>query len=325
LFPVLSIAEDGNFTGGIEVEGWYAWWVPFTSRNEEKGVLTRYQIDPAFLYGTTVSMRSEGKSYFALQYLTSRLEGEIKSKAVTERRDRAVFDEFVKWRGDIIHRMSGDRYLYTKLTYGGFRGKAQFTDKTSFAVPQELDVNSQFAVADLMWMKYTEGKYLAGFGLRLMSYKIPAVTYVTSGAVITKINFSDTEFRSYSLAISLLDGSRVSRDGQSPEVPFLSGSYSVMGRTGNFTFYLDDFILYLGYAESDSSVMGKGKGLTVGIEGSSGVKKEWRFKESRLSLKLGIRFLYNLLSTYKGDEDNQEETTTEDVFIGPFLNLTWVF
>lgn len=323
LFFKLSYAEDKVFSGSVEAEGWYAWWIPFTSRNEEKGILTKYKIDPAFLYGTTVSMRREGKGYYALQYLTSRLEGEIESKAIKERRDEVIFDEFVRWRGDIIHGVSDDRYLYTKLTYGRFRGNAKFTD--SFETPQELDVDSQFVVADLLWAKFTEEKFLVGFGLRLMNYKIPAVTYTLSGDVITNARFTDTEFRGYSIALSLLDGSRVSKEGKSPNIPFLGGTYSIMGIKENFVIYLDDFIFYLGYAESENSIMGKGTGMTVGIEGTTGFKRDWDFHRSLVSLNMGIRFIYNLVGTGKGDENSRDSVSTEDIFIGPFLNLKWVF
>lgn len=320
----LSFAEEGSITGNMEAEGWYAWWVPFTSRNEEKGVLTKYRIDPAFLHGATVSMRSEGRGYYALQYLTSKLEGEINSMAVTEKRDKVIFDEFVRWRGDILHRMSGERYLYTRLVYGGFTGKAEFINPTSFTTYEELNINSRFVVADLLWMRLSEEKFLGGFGLRLMNYKIPAVTYKTSGNVITDINFSDTEFRSYSLVLSLLHGYRVSKDGKSPDIPFLSGTYNIMGKEGSFTIYLDDFILYLGYGESENSAIGKGGGVTVGMEGASGFNANWEFRRSLLGLNIGVRFLYNLISTTTGDKE-KNTVTSEDMFIGPFLNLRWVF
>ena len=72
----------------------------------------------------------------------------------------------------------------------------------------------------------------------------------------------------------LFDGSRVSKDGKSPEIPFLPVSYNIFGREGKFTIYLDEFLFYLGYAESENSAMGRGSGMAVGIEGSSGFKRE---------------------------------------------------
>ncbi|MBI3399552.1 MAG: hypothetical protein HY026_10060 [Deltaproteobacteria bacterium] len=320
----LSFAEEGSITGSVEAEGWYAWWVPFTSRNEEKGILTKYKIDPAFLQGATVSMRSEGRGYYALQYLTSRLEGEINSKAIEERRDKVIFDEFVRWRGDILQSMTDERYLYTRLVYGGFTGKAEFTDTTSFVTPQKLGIDSQFVVGDMLWTKFSKDKYLVGFGLRLMNYKIPAVVYKTTGDIITDTKFSDTEFRGYALSFGVFDGSRVSKEGKSPEIPFLPVHYNIMGREGVFTIYLDDFLLYLGYAESENSVMGKGRGATVGMEGASGFKINWEFRRSSLIFNMGVRFIYNLISTSTGDKE-KNDVTSEDMFIGPFLNLRWVF
>jgi hypothetical protein len=157
-----------------------------------------------------------------------------------------------------------------------------------------------------------------------MNYKIPAVTYKTSGNVITDINFSDTEFRSYSLVLSLLHGYRVSKDGKSPDIPFLSGTYNIMGKEGSFTIYLDDFMLYLGYGESENLVMGKGRGVTVGMEGASGFNANWEFRRGLLGLNIGVRFLYNLISTTTGDKE-KNSVTSEDMFIGPFLNLKWAF
>lgn len=80
----------------------------------------------------------------------------------------------------------------------------------------------------------------------------------------------------------------------------------------------------LGYAESENSVMGKGTGATVGMEGTSGFKINWEFQRSSLILNTGVRFPYNLISTSTGDKE-KNSVTSEDMFIGPFLNLRWVF
>ena len=44
-----------------------------------------------------------------------------------------------------------------------------------------------------------------------------------------------------------------------------------------------------------------------------------------MSFNMGVRFLYNLISTSKGDSKEGQDVTTEDMFIGPFLNLRWLF
>lgn len=314
LFLISSsgISFADGFSGSIAAEGWYAWWLPYTSRDEEKGVYTKYQIDPAFLYGYTVEMKSEGNGAYALQYLTSQLEGEIQSKAVQTERDKILFDKFLQWRGDVYQRMSDEKYLYTKLIYGAFNGKAIMTTPTATASSQEMDVNSRYVVADLQWMKFTVDRVLVGVGLRLMDYQIPAVNYTISNNVITDKKFTDTSFRSYALALGVLDGSHVRSDGQSPKIPIIV--------------YMDDVILYLGYAESDNAVMGRAGGYTVGMEGNGGFKKEWRQKGLVMTANLGLKFNYSLITTSKGDDNTaSNEVNTENLFIGPFANFRLMF
>lgn len=317
----IVVAADQTFDGDVEGEGWFAKWIPYTSENKEKGILTKYNIDPALLYGTTVSMRyaphGETKGYYLLQYLTSELEGRIESKATTERKDKVVFERFRRWRGDLLQRIRGERFLYTKMIYGKFHGIADFKD-TAFSTPQSLTIDTDILVADLMVLRLNEQKYLNGFGLRFINYKIPAVTYTTIGDVIMDAQFSDTRFRSYSLSLSLLDGSRVSEVGDE----YLD------------TLHLDDFIFYLGYAESDNSVVGRAPGLIVGMEFDSGFKKSWKLTGgSKLDFKLGLRLMFNIIETWDNQnngsqtvaDETEMSTRTEDLFVGPFASLRWSF
>jgi hypothetical protein len=327
-------ADEGeqvtNISGSLGGEAWYAWWHSVGGL-EKHGVNLDYKIKPSVIWGTHTSMNlTRDKTLLSgivFDYFTSKMEKEVNQQAFQgNENSRDTYQEIKA----MIDQRIGDGYFHLKMNYAHFEGELTLTQYgRTFNVPNgtKWNLDTEWFKADALYLfdLGVNSNMLPGVGLRYISYNKPEATSIfrDNGTVVDGMVQGDlisgqvmeTKFKGYYLAFGILDKSTIGMP------------------TESLFFY--DALFYVGTAYAENAKIGKAGGNTGiggGFEGDVGIKYSYPFtKSSGITGRLGYRVLYNKMSEYdeKGTDasgnDIWRETTTVDVWHGPFVGVILFF